>query len=47
MEKIIRLMTNNRTYDEQTNLVERMNEITEFAGVVMACMVVLAAMAIV
>ena len=40
-------MTNNRTYDEQTDLVERMNESTEFVGVAMACMVVLAAMAIV
>ena len=39
-------MTNNRTYDEQTNIVEQMTEIMEFAGVVLACMVVLAAMAI-
>ena len=47
MEKLIRLMTNNRSVEEQSNLVERMNELMEFAGVTLACMVVLAAMAIV
>ncbi|MBR4757413.1 MAG: hypothetical protein IK084_01255 [Bacteroidaceae bacterium] len=46
MEKLIRLMTNNRTYDEQTNIVEQMTELMEFAGVALACMVVIAAMAI-
>lgn len=46
MEKLIRLMANGRTYNEQTNLVERVNEMTEFAGVVLACMTILAFMAI-
>lgn len=46
MEKLIRLMANNRTVEEQTTLVERMNELMEFAGVTLACTVVLAAMAI-
>jgi len=43
MEKLIRLMTNNRTYDEQTNLAEQMAEVMEFAGVAIASIIVLAA----
>ena len=43
MEKLIRLMTNNRTYNEQTNMVEHMSELMEFAGVAIASMMVLAA----
>lgn len=39
-------MTNNRVMHEQTEMAERMNELMEFAGVSLACMVVLAAMAI-
>ena len=46
MEKLIRLMTNNRTQNEQTNFVENMNELMEFAGVTITCMMVLTAMAI-
>lgn len=46
MEKLIRLMTNNRTAEEQTNLVEEMTELTEFVGVALACMTILAAMTI-
>ena len=36
-------MTNNRTYDEQTNLAEQMTEVMEFAGVAIASIIVLAA----
>lgn len=46
MEKLIRIMTGNRTMDERTNFVENMNELMELAGVTAACMVVLTAMAI-
>lgn len=43
MEKLIRLMANNRTYNEQTNMVEEMAEVMEFAGVALASIIVLAA----
>ncbi len=46
MEKLIRLMTNNKTVDEQTNIVEEMQEIVQFLGVAMASLVVLAAMTV-
>ncbi len=46
MEKLIRLMTNNKTVDEQTNIVEEMQEIVQFLGVAIASLVVLAAMAV-
>ena len=46
MEKLIRLMTNNRSVEERSDLAERVGELVEFAGVSLACMVVLAAMAI-
>lgn len=46
MEKLIRLMANGRTINEQSNLLEEMNEVLEFIGVTAACMVVLSAMAI-
>lgn len=46
MEKLIRLMSNGRTISEQTNMVETMNEMAEFAGVTVACIIVLAAMTI-
>ncbi len=46
MEKLIRLMANGRTMDEQSNLVEELNEVLEFLGVTAACTVVLCAMAI-
>lgn len=47
MEKLIRIMTNGRTVDEQTTIVEKMMEMTEFVGVALACMVVLAAMSVI
>ena len=37
-------MANNRTYQEQTDLIEQMHDVAEFMGVALACMVVLAAM---
>ncbi|MBQ8969631.1 MAG: hypothetical protein IJ064_07885 [Bacteroidaceae bacterium] len=46
MEKLIRIMTNNRTANEQTNLVENMNELMELAGVTAVCMMVLVAMTV-
>jgi len=46
MEKLIRLMTNNKTVDEQTNIVEEMQEIVQFLGVAIASLVVLAAMTV-
>ncbi len=46
MEKLIRLMANGRTISEQTNMVERVSEMVEFAGVTMACIIVLMAMTI-
>ena len=39
-------MANNRTYQEQTDLVEQIHDLGEFMGVALACMVVLAAMAL-
>ncbi len=47
MEKLIRLVANNKTVEEQTELMERMTEVTEFIGVALACTVVVMAMAIV
>ena len=44
METLIRIMANNRTYQEQTDLIEQMHDLAEFMGVALACMVVLAAM---
>jgi len=46
MEKLIRLMTNGRTYHEQTNLMENMSEFAEYVGVMLACMTILSFMAI-
>lgn len=46
MEKLIRLMANGKTASEQTRLVEEMREITEFVGVALACLIVMAAVAI-
>ena len=46
MEKLIRLMTNNCTMNEQTHFMENLSEILEFAGFFITCMVVLNAMAI-
>lgn len=46
METLIRIVANGRTYDEQTDLVEQMYEMTEFAGVALTCLVVLAVMAL-
>ena len=46
MEKLIKLMANGRTMDEQTNLWEEVDEVMQFLGVTAACMVVLSAMAI-
>ena len=46
MEKLIKLLTNGKTVDEQTNLVANMMELAEFAGVTLVCMVVLAFMSI-
>jgi len=43
MEKLIRLMTNNRTYNEQTDLAEQMAEVMEFTAVAVASLMVLAA----
>ncbi len=43
MEKLIRLMTNNRTYNEQSNLAEEMVEVMEFTAVAIASLMVLAA----
>ena len=36
MEKLIRLMTNHRHYNEETRLAEQMAEFTEFIGVALA-----------
>ena len=47
MEKLIRIMTNGRLVDEQPTFMEEMMEMTEFAGVALACMVVLVAMSII
>ena len=46
MEKLIRLMANGRTMDEQRNLLEELNEVLEFLGVTATCAVVLYAMTI-
>ncbi len=46
METIIRIMANNRTYDEQTNLVERLHDAMEFVGLLMASATVLGIMAL-
>jgi hypothetical protein len=45
MEKLIRLMTNNRSLKEETNFVEEMTELTEFVGVALASLMVLTVMA--
>lgn len=47
MEKIIRIMTNNRRMEQQTNLLEEMQELTDFGALALACLVVLTTMAIV
>lgn len=47
MEKLIRLMINNRPVQEQTRLAEEMMEFTEFMGVALACLTVVVAMAVV
>ena len=47
METIIRIMANNRTYDEQTNLVEQLRDSLEFVGLLMASATVLGIMALV
>ncbi len=44
METLIRIMANNRTYQEQTDLVDLIHDLGEFMGVAVACLVVLAAM---
>ena len=44
METLIRIMANNRTYQEQTDLVDQIHDLGEFVGVAVACLVVLAAM---
>lgn len=46
MEKLIKLMTNKRTAEEQTNFMEEINEFLEFAGITLASIVILAAIAI-
>ncbi|MBP5514025.1 MAG: hypothetical protein J6Y04_04550 [Bacteroidaceae bacterium] len=41
METLIRIIANKRSYQEQTELMEQIYDLGEFAGVALACMVVL------